>query len=179
MVGEIRDFETAEIGVKAALTGHLVLSTLHTNDAPGTVSRLLNMGIEPFLVTASLNLILAQRLCRRLCPACKKPVENPDEKALIDAGIPPDKIGTFTLYEKNGCKECNDRGYRGRVAVYEVMPFWDPLKELVINGASAAELKQEAIRLGMSSLRMSALAKVMQGQSTVEEAVGNTAPDRF
>jgi len=179
MIGEIRDFETAEIGVKAALTGHMVLSTLHTNDAPGTVSRLLNMGIEPFLVTASLNLILAQRLCRRLCNACKKPVSNPEEKALIDAGVPPDKLGTFTLYEKGGCKECNDRGYRGRVAVYEVMPFWDGLKELVINGASAAELKQEAIRLGMQTLRMSAINKVIAGTSTIEEAVGNTAPDRF
>jgi type IV pilus assembly protein PilB len=179
MIGEIRDFETAEIGVKAALTGHLVLSTLHTNDAPGTVSRLLNMGIEPFMVTASLNLILAQRLLRRLCQSCKKVVENVDEQALIDAGIPADKIGSFTLYEKGGCKECNDRGYRGRVAVYEVMPFWDGLKEIVINGASAAELKQEAIRLGMQTLRMAALSKVMAGVSTIEEAVSNTAPDRF
>ena len=179
MIGEIRDFETAEIGVKAALTGHLVLSTLHTNDAPGTVSRLLNMGIEPFMVTASLNLILAQRLCRRLCNTCKRAVQNVDEQALIDAGIPADKIGSFTLYEKGGCKECNDRGYRGRVAVYEVMPFWDGLKEIVINGASAAELKQEAIRLGMQTLRMAALSKVIAGQSTIEEAVSNTAPDRF
>jgi type IV pilus assembly protein PilB len=179
MIGEIRDFETAEIGIKAALTGHLVLSTLHTNDAPGTVSRLLNMGIEPFLVTASLNLILAQRLCRRLCNACKKPAEGVDDQALIDAGVPPEKIGTFTLFQKNGCRECNDRGYRGRVAVYEVMPFWDGLKELVINGGSAAELKQEAIRLGMSSLRMSALAKMMAGVTTLDEVVGNTAPDRF
>jgi type IV pilus assembly protein PilB len=179
MIGEIRDFETAEIGVKAALTGHLVLSTLHTNDAPGTVSRLLNMGIEPFLVTASLNLILAQRLCRKLCQACKKPMQDIEDQALIDAGVPADKVGTFTPYEKNGCRECNDRGYRGRVAVYEVMPFWDGLKELVINGASAAELKQEAIRLGMQSLRMSAINKVMAGVTTVEEAVGNTAPDRY
>lgn len=179
MIGEIRDFETAEIAVKAALTGHMVLSTLHTNDAPGTVSRLLNMGIEPFLVTASLNLILAQRLCRKLCAACKKPVQNVDNQALIDAGIPADKIGSFTLYEKAGCKDCNDRGYRGRIAVYEVMPFWDGLKDLVINGASTAELKQEAIRLGMSSLRMSALNKVMGGMTTIEEATGNTAPDRF
>jgi type IV pilus assembly protein PilB len=178
MIGEIRDFETAEIGVKAALTGHLVLSTLHTNDAPGTVSRLLNMGIEPFLVTASLNLILAQRLCRKLCQACKKPSDLP-EAALVEAGVPADRIGTFTAYEANGCRECNDRGYRGRVAVYEVMPFWDGLKELVINGASAAELKQEAIRLGMSSLRMSALAKMMAGVTTLSEVVGNTAPDRF
>jgi type IV pilus assembly protein PilB len=179
MIGEIRDFETGEIAVKAALTGHLVLSTLHTNDAPGTVSRLLNMGIEPFLVVASLNLILAQRLCRRLCKECKRPATNVDEKALIDAGVPPEKIGSFTMYEKVGCRECNDRGYRGRVAVYEVMPFWDGLKELVINGASTGELKQEAIRLGMSSLRMSALAKMMDGVTTLEEVVGNTAPDRF
>jgi type IV pilus assembly protein PilB len=179
MIGEIRDFETAEIGVKAALTGHLVLSTLHTNDAPGTVSRLLNMGIEPFMVTASLNLILAQRLARRLCAACKRPVEHVDEQALIDAGIAADKIGSFTVYEKGGCRECNDRGYRGRVAVYEVMPFWDGLKEIVINGASTAELKQEAIRLGMQTLRMAALAKVMAGVTTIEEAVSNTAPDRF
>ncbi|MBM4784020.1 MAG: type IV-A pilus assembly ATPase PilB [Archangiaceae bacterium] len=179
MIGEIRDFETAEIAVKAALTGHLVLSTLHTNDAPSTVTRLLNMGIEPFNVTASLNLILAQRLCRKLCQNCKRPVQEFDEKAYTDAGIPQEKIGTFTPYEKVGCKECNDRGYRGRVAVYEVMPFWDGLKEIVINGASAAEIKQEAIRLGMQTLRMSALNKVMQGTSTLEEAVGNTAPDRF
>src|SRR5689334_19159907 len=178
MVGEIRDFETAEIGIKAALTGHLLLSTLHTNDAPGTVSRLLNMGIEPFLVTASLNLILAQRLCRKLCNACKKPLPM-EESALTDAGVPPDRIGTFSPFGPQGCRECNDRGYRGRVAVYEVMPFWDGLKELVINGASAAELKQEAIRLGMSSLRMSALAKMMDGVTTLDEVVANTAPDRF
>jgi type IV pilus assembly protein PilB len=179
MIGEIRDFETAEIGVKAALTGHLVLSTLHTNDAPGTVSRLLNMGIEPFLVTASLNLILAQRLCRRLCQVCKKPSEKNDEQTLLEAGLPPDRVGGFTVYEPGGCKECNDRGYRGRVAVYEVMPFWDGLKELVINGASAAELKQEAIRLGMQTLRMSALNKMVGGVTTLEEVVTNTAADRF
>src|SRR5229473_794076 len=179
MVGEIRDFETAEIGIKAALTGHLVLSTLHTNDAPGTVSRLLNMGIEPFLVTSAVNLILAQRLCRKLCQICRKACENLEEQALVDAGVPPDKMGSFTLYEPAGCRECNDRGYRGRVAVYEVMPFWDGLKELVINGASAAELKQEAIRLGMQTLRMSALNKMMEGITTLEEVVGNTAPDRF
>src|SRR5215831_9867626 len=178
MIGEIRDFETAEIGVKAALTGHLVLSTLHTNDAPGTISRLLNMGIEPFLVTASLNLILAQRLCRKLCAACKKP-ERVEDQTLIEAGISPEKIGSFTLYQPAGCRECNERGYRGRVAVYEVMPFWDGLKELVINGASAAELKQEAIRLGMQTLRMSALNKVIAGVSTLEEALANTAADRF
>jgi type IV pilus assembly protein PilB len=178
MVGEIRDFETAEIGVKAALTGHLVLSTLHTNDAPGTISRLLNMGIEPFLVTASLNAVVAQRLCRRLCPDCKAPAPV-DEQALLDAGFAPDQIGTFQAFDKVGCKLCNDRGFKGRVAVYEVMPMWDGLKELVINGASTAELKQDAIRLGFQTLRMSALNKVKEGTTTLAEAVGNTAPDRF
>jgi type IV pilus assembly protein PilB len=178
MVGEIRDFETAEIGVKAALTGHLVLSTLHTNDAPGTVSRLLNMGIEPFLVTASLNAIVAQRLCRRLCNECKKPAEL-ENQALLDAGIAAEEIGTFQPFAPGGCKACNDRGYKGRVAVYEVMPLWDGLKELVIQGCSAAELKQEAIRLGFQTLRMSALKKVKLGVTTLAEAVGNTAPDKF
>jgi len=178
MVGEIRDFETAEIGVKAALTGHLVLSTLHTNDAPGTVSRLLNMGIEPFLVTASLNAIIAQRLCRRLCQECKKVVQLEDQ-VLLDAGVPAEEIGTFQPFEKAGCRACNDRGFKGRVAVYEVMPLWDGLKELIINGSSAAELKQDAIRLGFKTLRMSALNKVKLGVTTLAEAVGNTAPDKF
>ena len=178
MVGEIRDFETAEIGVKAALTGHLVLSTLHTNDAPGTVSRLLNMGIEPFLVTASLNAIVAQRLCRKLCQECKKPAELEDQ-ALLDAGFPAEEIGTFQSFAPGGCKNCNDRGYKGRIAIYEVMPLWDGLKELVIQGCSAAELKQEAIRLGFRTLRMAALAKVKGGMTTLAEAVGNTAPDKF
>ncbi|WP_242339454.1 MULTISPECIES: type IV-A pilus assembly ATPase PilB [Anaeromyxobacter] len=178
MVGEIRDFETAEIGVKAALTGHLVLSTLHTNDAPGTVSRLLNMGIEPFLVTASLNAIVAQRLCRRLCAECKRPAQV-DDQALLDAGFAPEEIGTFQPFEPVGCRTCNDRGYKGRVAVYEVMPLWDGLKELVIQGCSTAELKQEAIRLGFRTLRMSALNKVKLGVTTLAEAVGNTAPDKF
>jgi len=178
MVGEIRDFETAEIGVKAALTGHLVLSTIHTNDAPGTVSRLLNMGIEPFLVTASLNSIVAQRLCRRLCPDCRQKGEV-EEQALLDAGFAAEEIGTFEVMEPAGCKSCNDRGYKGRVAVYEVMPMWDGLKELVIQGCSTAELKQEAIRLGFRTLRMSALNKVKQGVTSLSEAIGNTAPDKF
>ncbi len=178
MVGEIRDFETAEIGVKAALTGHLVLSTLHTNDAPGTVSRLLNMGIEPFLVTASLNAIVAQRLCRRLCPDCRKPAQL-EEQAMLDAGFPAEEIGTFQAFEPGGCRSCNDRGYKGRFAVYEVMPLWDGLKELVIQGCSTAELKQEAIRLGFRTLRMSALEKVKGGMTSLAEAIGNTAPDKF
>jgi type IV pilus assembly protein PilB len=178
MVGEIRDFETAEIAVKAALTGHMVLSTLHTNDAPGTVSRLLNMGIEPFLVTASLNLILAQRLARKLCQECKVAVDVP-EQGLIDAGVSADEVGSFQVFEPGGCRVCNDRGYKGRVAIYEVMPFWDGLKDLVINGASTAELKQEAIRLGMVTLRMAAINKMKAGMTSLEEVVGNTAPDRF
>ena len=179
MVGEIRDGETAGMAIEASLTGHLVLSTLHTNDAPGTVSRLLNMGIEPFLVTASLNAIVAQRLCRKLCPDCKKPAQL-DEQALLDAGVPAEEIGSFSPMDKGeGCKSCNGRGFKGRVAVYEVMPLWDGLKELVIQGCSAAELKQEAIRLGFKTLRMSALNKVKQGVTNLSEAVGNTAPDRF
>jgi len=178
MVGEIRDFETAEIAVKAALTGHMVLSTLHTNDAPGTVSRLLNMGIEPFLVTSSVNLILAQRLARRLCPECKKVADVP-EQALLDIGVSADELGTFEVFEPVGCSACNNRGYKGRAAIYEVMPFWDGLKELVINGASTAELKQEAIRLGLVTLRMAAINKLKSGLTSMEEVVGNTAPDRF
>jgi type IV pilus assembly protein PilB len=176
MVGEIRDFETAEIAVKAALTGHLVLSTLHTNDAPGTVSRLLNMGIEPFLVTSAVNLILAQRLARKLCQECKKPVDVP-EQALLDIGVLPEEIGSFQIFEPGGCRTCNDRGYKGRVALYEVMPLWDSVKELVINGASTTELKAEAIRLGMQTLRMAGLAKLKTGMTSIEEVVGNTAPD--
>ncbi len=176
MVGEIRDFETAEIGIKAALTGHLVLSTLHTNDAPGTVSRLLNMGIEPFLVTSAVNLILAQRLARKLCQECKKAVDVP-QQALLDIGIQPDEAGSFQVFEPGGCRTCNDRGYKGRVALYEVMPMWDSVKELVINGASTAELKGEAIRLGMQTLRMAGLAKLKSGMTSIEEVVGNTAAD--
>ena len=176
MVGEIRDFETAEIGIKAALTGHLVLSTLHTNDAPGTVSRLLNMGIEPFLVTSAVNLILAQRLARKLCQECRKPVDVP-QQALLDIGVQPDEAGGFQVFEPGGCRTCNDRGYKGRVALYEVMPMWDSVKELVINGASTAELKAEAIRLGMQTLRMAGIAKLKNGMTSIEEVVGNTAPD--
>jgi type IV pilus assembly protein PilB len=136
------------------------------------------MGIEPFLVTASLNAIVAQRLCRKLCPDCRRPVEVEDQ-ALLDAGFAPEDVGTFQLYEKGGCKNCNDRGYKGRLAVYEVMPIWDGLKELIIQGCSTAELKQEAIRLGFRTLRMSALAKVKTGVTNLPEAVGNTAPDKF
>jgi type IV pilus assembly protein PilB len=179
MVGEIRDFETAEIAVKAALTGHMVLSSVHTNDAPSTISRLLNMGIEPFLITASLLEVVAQRLCRTLCKECKKAAQV-NEQALIDIGVAPDEIGTFQVFEPadGGCRTCNGRGYKGRIALYEVMPFWDSLKELVINGASSAELKQEAMRMGMLTLRMAGINKIKSGATSIEEVVANTAPDR-
>jgi type IV pilus assembly protein PilB len=176
MVGEIRDFETAEIGVKAALTGHLVLSTLHTNDAPSTVSRLLNMGVEPFLVTASVNLVLAQRLARKICSDCKEPTEKHPE-ALARMGMTPDQIASATILRGRGCKTCNDSGYKGRIALYEVMPFVDSLKELVLQGASAAEIKAEMIRSGIQSLRMAGNQKILEGVTTPEEILRTTVDD--
>jgi type IV pilus assembly protein PilB len=177
MVGEVRDFETAEIAVKAALTGHMVLSTLHTNDAPSTISRLLNMGVEPFLVTASVNIIVAQRLGRRICQECSKPLEVPRE-ALLDAGVTPEQLeDNFQPKEGAGCEICNNTGFKGRVALYEVMAFSDELKEMVLQGCSTAELKAEAIRLGMQTLRMSGLKKVGEGVTTLAEVLRVTAAD--
>jgi type IV pilus assembly protein PilB len=178
MVGEIRDFETAEIAVKAALTGHMVLSTLHTNDAPGTVSRLLNMGIEPFMVTAATNLILAQRLARRVCKDCKAEVKVPLE-LMREIGFKEEDIARTngTLMKGTGCSTCNGTGYKGRVALYEVMPMWDELKELVLQGASAAELKTQAIRCGLQTLRMSGISKALEGVTTTEEIVRCTTSD--
>ena len=176
MVGEIRDFETAEIAVKAALTGHLVLSTLHTNDAPSTVSRLLNMGVEPFLVTASLNLVLAQRLARRICGDCKEPGEKHVD-ALRRMGMTEDQIAAATIYRGRGCRSCNEMGYKGRVALYEVMPFTDDLKELVLQGASAAEIKAEMIRGGVASLRIAGINKILEGVTTPEEVLRTTVED--
>jgi type IV pilus assembly protein PilB len=176
MVGEIRDFETAEIGVKAALTGHLVLSTLHTNDAPSTVSRLLNMGIEPFLVTASVNLVVAQRLARRICQDCKIPAEKHPE-ALLKMGMTDEQIRNGKIMKGKGCGTCNNTGYKGRVALYEVMPFTDPLKELVLQGASAAEIKAEMIRGGTLSLRLAGIAKILEGVTTPEEVLRTTVED--
>lgn len=176
MVGEIRDFETAQIAIQAALTGHLVLSTLHTNDAPSAVTRLIDMGIEPFLVTSSVILVQAQRLMRRICEHCKEPVEIPEE-ALIDAGIPKDKIGTFTCYKGKGCPYCNHTGYRGRVSVFEIMPYFEELKSMTLKRASGFELKKRAIELGMRTLRQNALLKVMNGVSTLEEALRVTVED--
>ena len=176
MVGEIRDFETAEIAVKAALTGHLVLSTLHTNDAPSTVSRMLNMGIEPFLVTASVNLVLAQRLARRICVDCKIPAEKHPE-ALLKMGMSEEQIRTGQIMQGKGCGTCNNTGYKGRVALYEVMSFTDPLKELVLQGASAAELKTEMIRGGTQSLRLAGIQKILEGVTTPEEVLRTTVDD--
>ncbi|WP_437331332.1 type IV-A pilus assembly ATPase PilB [Sorangium sp. So ce394] len=168
MVGEIRDFETAEIAVKAALTGHLVLSTLHTNDAPSTISRLLNMGVEPFLITASVNLVLAQRLARKICPDCRVPLRV-DPKVLLDFGFTEQQVARADLVRGAGCKTCNGSGYKGRVALYEVMRFTDALKEMVLQGASTAELKAAAIKGGMLTLRMSGIEKVLAGVTTTEE----------
>ena len=176
MVGEIRDFETAEIAVKAALTGHLVLSTLHTNDAPSTISRLLNMGVEPFLVTASLLVVVAQRLARRICSECKQQLKIP-EQALLDMGMKPEIAKGAAIFKGGGCRNCADTGYKGRVALYEVMPLYDPLREMVLNGGSTAELKMEAIRAGMTSLRMSGLLKLAEGVTTVDEVLRVTAVD--
>ncbi|KYF58906.1 type II secretion system protein GspE [Sorangium cellulosum] len=168
MVGEIRDFETAEIAVKAALTGHLVLSTLHTNDAPSTISRLLNMGVEPFLITASVNLVLAQRLARKICPDCRVPLRV-DPRVLLDFGFTEQQVARAELVRGAGCKTCNGSGYKGRVALYEVMRFTDALKEMVLQGASTAELKAAAIKGGMLTLRMSGIEKVLAGVTTTEE----------
>jgi type IV pilus assembly protein PilB len=176
MVGEIRDFETAEIAVKAALTGHLVLSTLHTNDAPSTVSRLLNMGVEPFLVTASVNLVLAQRLARKICADCKEPADKHPE-ALLKMGMSEELVERATVCRGRGCKNCSDTGYRGRIALYEVMPFSDELKELVLQGASGTEIKAEMIRRGVASLRIAGLNKVAEGVTTPEEILRTTVED--
>src|SRR5579859_7349094 len=173
LVGEIRDSETAEIAIKAALTGHLVLSTLHTNDAPSTISRLMNMGIEPFLVATSVNLICAQRLVRRVCANCKEELEIP-EQALIDAGYSPDEVKTTKIYHGKGCSTCNKGGYKGRTGLYEVMEVNDELRELILVGASALELKKKAIEQGMITLRRSGLVKVALGQTTLEEVLRET-----
>jgi type IV pilus assembly protein PilB len=176
LVGEIRDFETAEIAIKAALTGHLVLSTLHTNDAPSSVSRLLNMGIEPFLVAASVVLIGAQRLLRKCCQECKEPTDVPPQ-TLLDLGVHPDEIDEFVVHRGVGCRMCNNTGMKGRIAIYEIMTMTEELKEFVLNGASTLELKREAVRQGMQTLRKSALTKLREGATTLDEVGRVTAND--
>ena len=173
LVGEIRDFETAEIAIKAALTGHLVLSTLHTNDAPSTISRLMNMGIEPFLVATSVNLIQAQRLIRRVCKDCKREQPNPEE-ALVEIGLSPEEAKKLKTYKGHGCVTCNNTGYKGRVGLYEVMEVTDEIRELILIGASALELRKKAIEDGMITLRESGLHKIRGGITTIEEVVRET-----
>jgi type IV pilus assembly protein PilB len=173
LVGEIRDFETAEIAIKAALTGHLVLSTLHTNGAPETITRLMNMGIEPFLVATSVHLICAQRLVRRICKDCAEKVDMPPQ-ALIDEGFTPEESKTVTIMKGKGCATCNKTGYKGRTGLYEVMEVDDEIRELVLVGASAVELKKKAIERGMITLRRSGLMKVALGYTTLEEVARET-----
>ena len=178
MVGEIRDFETAEIAIKAALTGHMVLSTLHTNDAPSTINRLLNMGVEPFMVTAALNLIAAQRLVRRICSECKTD-HSFDKEVCIEAGMTEAQYAAATFKKGAGCHICGGSGYKGRVAIYEIMPITDNLKDAVLQGSSAGELKRVAIGDGLQTLRMSALAKMAQGLTTLEEVLRVTRSDNL
>jgi type IV pilus assembly protein PilB len=176
MVGEIRDYETAEIAIKASLTGHLVLSTLHTNDAAATINRLLNMGIEPFLVSSSINCIVAQRLARRICSECAQEVKVEPE-VLVSIGIPAVEARRVTIKQGKGCSRCAGTGYKGRIALYEVMPLGEEIREFILNGASAAEIKREAIRVGMLTLRGSALLRLKQGITTVEEVLRVTVAD--
>ncbi len=170
MVGEIRDLETAEIAIKAALTGHLVLSTLHTNDAPSTVNRLLNMGVEPFLVTSSVNMILAQRLARRICTQCKVEVPTPPE-VLLQVGFTPEQAEGAVIYQGAGCDACGGTGYKGRVGLYELMKMTDTIREIILRGGSAIDIKAAAIAQGMRTLRMAGIRKILEGVTTVEEVL--------
>jgi type IV pilus assembly protein PilB len=173
LVGEIRDFETAEIAIKAALTGHLVLSTLHTNGAPETISRLMNMGIEPFLVATAVHLICAQRLVRRICVECREEVPLPPQ-AKMEAGFSAEEARTAKMFKGRGCGTCNNTGYKGRAGLYEVMEVDDEMRELILVGASAVELKKKAIERGMMTLRRSGLVKIAEGVTTLEEVARET-----
>ena len=173
LVGEIRDFETAEIAIKAALTGHLVLSTLHTNDAPSTINRLMNMGIEPFLVATSVQLIAAQRLVRRICSNCKEQ-QDMQPQALLNIGFKKDEIDTFKVFKGRGCDKCNNTGYKGRVGLIEVMQIDDDLRDMILSGGTAIDIKKKAAENGMISLRRSGLIKIKEGITTIEEVVRET-----
>ncbi|HDP95726.1 MAG TPA: type IV-A pilus assembly ATPase PilB [Candidatus Aminicenantes bacterium] len=174
LVGEIRDFETADIAIKAALTGHLVLSTLHTNDAPSTIARMINMGIEPFLVSSAVRLVAAQRLVRRLCSKCRKPAKIPVQ-TLIDIGFAPEEAKKVDIFEPTGCEKCNNTGYKGRVGLFEVMEIDEELRELVMVGASTSELRQKAKEKGMLTLRRSGIEKIKEGVTTIEEVLRETS----
>lgn len=179
MVGEIRDGEVGEIAIEAALTGHLVLSTLHTNDAPSTISRLLNMGIEPFLITGALNVVVAQRLCRKICDYCRIEDTSVTVEEIISCGVSPSSAKNMKVYRGEGCDVCGESGHKGRVAIYEVLAPTMGLKELILANGSADELKMQGIKDGMKTLRMSAMTKVAQGLTTIKEAVTNSASDKF
>lgn len=174
MVGEIRDSETAEIAVRAALTGHLVLSTIHTNDAPSTINRLIDMGIEPFLVAASVTLIQAQRLVRKICSHCKEPVE-PDYRLLEEAGIGREEIEGATIYHGKGCQECGSSGYKGRLAIFEVMPISPKVRQLILERSSNLTMQNTAKQEGMKTLREDVLLKLKHGVTTIEEVIRQTA----
>src|SRR5260221_314398 len=178
MVGEIRDLDTASIAVKAALTGHLVLSTLPTNDAPSAIGRMVDMGIEPFLVASSINLVLAQRLVRRVCNACKRPIELNDE-VLRELQLDKAEAKKATFVEGAGCVECNNSGYRGRQGVYEVLTITPQVRDLVLDRASAGEIKKLAVEQGMLTLRRDALEKLKRGITTVEEVLKETSADKL
>jgi type IV pilus assembly protein PilB len=177
MVGEIRDFETAQIAIQAALTGHLVLSTVHTNDAPGSVTRLIDMGIEPFLISSAVILIVAQRLIRKICTECRQPIKV-HAQLLIDLGVPPDEVKSFPAYQGKGCAICSGTGYKGRLGLYEVMLIKEEVKELILARSSTTEIKKEAIRLGMKTLRQSGIHKIKAGVTTIEEVLRSTMEDR-
>jgi len=176
LIGEIRDYETAAIGIKAALTGHMVLATLHTNDAPSTMTRLVNMGIESFLVGSAVNLVTAQRLGRRICSQCAEPVEIPAE-ALIDAGVKPDDVASFRPKHGKGCNVCNGTGYKGRVGIYQVMPIYDEIRDAVYAGKNSDEINAIAVSKGVKTLRMAALNKVKEGVLSLEECLRVTVAD--
>jgi len=173
LVGEIRDFETAEIAVKAALTGHLVLSTLHTNDAPSTVNRLMNMGIEPFLVATSVNCIAAQRLVRIVCKNCAEDFDT-SPQMLIQVGFAPDEVKALKIKRGRGCETCKNTGYKGRIGLFEVLLFSDEIRDMILSGASSIELKRRAVEEGMVTLRMAGLGKVREGVTTLEEVLRET-----
>ena len=176
LIGEIRDYDTAAIGIKAALTGHLVLATLHTNDAPSTMTRMINMGIESFLVGSAVNLVTAQRLGRRTCKECSEAIDIPAE-ALVDAGIPADEVGSFQPMQGKGCNVCNGTGYKGRVGIYQVMPVTDEIRDAVYAGKNSDEINDIAVSQGVKTLRMAALNKVRDGSISLEECLRVTVGD--
>jgi type IV pilus assembly protein PilB len=173
LVGEIRDFETAEIAVKAALTGHLVLSTLHTNDAPSTVNRLMNMGIEPFLVATAVNCIAAQRLVRKVCSGCAEDIDT-SPQTLIQVGFAPDEVKSLKVKRGRGCEKCKHTGYKGRIGLFEVLLFTDEIRDMILTGASSIELKRRAVEEGMVTLRTAGLHKIRDGVTTLEEVLRET-----